>query len=82
MENDTTSQRTRTDAQSEPHQDDLAVAEELRQLRQCLREDSWGPVFRARVGPVIVVSAPLARMLPDKPLSLADPHAEVPPPNC
>ena len=61
MENDTTERRTKMDAQSELHQDDLAVAEELRQLRQCLREDPWDrPVFRARVGPVIIVSSPLA----------------------
>ena len=86
MENDTTKQRTRLDAPSEFPQDDPAELEGFRALARRLREDPEADLFqpgiRVHLGPVIVVSAPMARMLQEKPLPPVDPPAEVLAPDC
>ena len=87
MGNDTTRRRTKMD-DSELHQDDLADLEGLHALARRLREDPQAEddlfqlVIRARLGPVIVLSTPTVRMLHGKPLSVADPQAEVPALDC
>ena len=86
MGNDMTKQRTRTDAPSEFPQDDPAELEGFRALARRLREDPEADLFqpgiRIRLGPVIVVSAPMARMLQETSLPPVDPQAEVPAPDC